>query len=145
MVTVTHRVGKLVAVRVQSPVTYREATMLKPRMEQVIGRMTAPVSLVCDLSDARVYSPDVAEKILTALTTAYPTVRRTGVVVHPGSALGGQIYSWFREANDPERQAWVRAKEMVTHLDEVLGGMEQQSLRDFLEEASHAAPAMSAK
>ncbi len=144
MVTVTHRVGKLVAVRVQSPVTYREATLLKPRMEQLIGRMTAPVFLVADLSDARVYSPDVAEKIMAALAANYPTVRRTGVVVHPGSALGGQIFSYFRDQKDPERQAWVRVREMVTHLGELLGSLEKQSLMDFLEEAQHSS-AMTAK
>lgn len=144
MVTVTHRVGKLVAVRVQSPVTYREATLLKPRMEQLIGRMTAPVFLVADLSDARVYSPDVALKIMAALAAPYPTVRRTGMVVHPGSALGGQIFSYFRDQKDPERQAWVRAREMVVHVSELLGSMERQSLMDFLDEAQHGS-AMSAK
>ena len=143
MVTVTHRVGKLVAVRVQSPVTYREATLLKPRMEAVIGRMTSPVFLACDLSDARVYSPDVAEKIMSALQTRWPTVRRLGVVINPGSALGGQVYSMFRELADSDRQAWVRAKEMVSHLSELLGPGEQQGLRDFLDEARHGA-AMSA-
>lgn len=144
MVTVTHRVGKLVAVRVQSPVTYREATMLKPRMEQVIGRLNGPVCVACDLSDARVYSPDVAEKIVAALKERYPTAQRIGIVVHSGSSLGGLIYSYFRELDDPERQAWVRAREMVSYVSERLGGAEQQGLRDFLEEATSSA-AMSAK
>lgn len=115
MVTVTHRVGKLVAVRVQSPVTYREATLLKPRMEQLIGRMTAPVFLVADLSDARVYSPDVAEKIMAALAANYPTVRRTGVVVHPGSALGGQISPTSATRRTPSgRRGYVSGKWWAT-------------------------------
>jgi hypothetical protein len=144
MVTVTHRVGKLVAIRIQSPVTYREATMLRPRMETVLGRMSTPVWLACDLSDARVYSPDVAEKIVSALQTAWPNVRRVGVVINPGSALGGQVFSMFRELDDPNRQAWVRSKDMVGYLAEVLAPLELQSLRDFLDEANHAS-AMSAK
>lgn len=134
MVTVTHRVGKLVAVRVQSPVTYREATLLKPRLETVIGRMTSPVYLVADLSDARVYSPDVAEKIVGAIHTEWPTVRRIGVVINPGSALGGQVFSIFRDEGDSERQAWVRATDLVGYMAEVLGPNEVQSLRDFLGE-----------
>jgi hypothetical protein len=138
MVTVTHRVGKLVAVRVQSPVTYREATMLKPRIETVLSRMTSPVMLVADLSDARVYSPDVAEKVISALLGPYDVLRRSGILINPSSALGGQIYSLLRETADPERQAWVRREEMVAHLSELLAPGEQQSLREFLDEMQMA-------
>jgi len=134
MVTVTHRLGKLVTVRIASPVTYREATLLKPRMEAVIGRLTGPLYLAADLADARVYSPDVAEKIIGALQGPWATVRRQSVVINSGSALGGQVYGLFREMRDPERQAWVSAKDMGTYLAEVLGPAEAQALRDFMAE-----------
>ena len=143
MVTVTRRAGKLVAIRIASPVTYREATTLKPRLEGLMGSMSAPVYLVGDLSDARVYSPDVAEKILGALRMNWGTVHRMGILVNPNSALGGQLFQAFREAADVERQAWVQREGLIQHLGEVLGPVERDDLREFLAEGEvHASAGM---
>lgn len=136
MVTVSRRFGKLIAIRVASPVTYREATTLKPRVEALMGPMSAPVYVVADLSDARVYSPDVAEKILGALRCNCPTVHRLGILVNPSSALGGQLFQAFREAGDHARQAWVQPDGLCQHLGEVLGPGERDALREFLAEGS---------
>jgi hypothetical protein len=132
MVFVEHRVGRLVAIRVETPVTMEE---LEPALIRFAG-LTAKVSgkfiAVVDSRKATVLSPEVADRFTALMRNDNPRIERAGFIIGESAGLSLQLERMVRTAGNPMRRAFRSVEKLCAWMDEALLPAESRSLREFL-------------
>jgi hypothetical protein len=130
---IVNAVGKLVEIRLWSPVTAEEAAAWAKDHDRVVTAVGGPYVCLADLIDAKVF-PEDAVDAYTAVMKAEPLLLRTGTLLSysPTSAL--QVRRMLRETNNPVRGAFTEALSLLEWLDPVLTPLERKRLREVLTE-----------
>jgi hypothetical protein len=128
MYEVENRVGKLVQIRIWSPVSAEEAAAWAREHDRVVDAVGGPYVCLVDLFDARVF-PQAAVDAYTSVMKAEPNLVRTGTLLSysPTSAL--QVRRMLREIDNPVRRAFTEVPPLLDWLDPVLTVPERAHLR----------------
>ncbi len=130
---VEHKAGRLVEVKLASPLTPAE-------VQQFVGELTAIITKipggkyigVVDLLDAHVFPVAVADGLIQLLSTASPRVERTAMLIGESATFALQVERVIRSANSDHRRAFRRAEELETWLGEIMTAEERVRLRQFV-------------
>jgi hypothetical protein len=130
---VKNKVGRLVEIRIWSPVSPEEATSWAAEHDAVIAGVGGPYVCVVDLFDAKVF-PQAAVDAYTSVMKEEPQLRRTGTLLShsPTSAL--QIRRMLRETDNPVRRAFTDVQPLFEWLDPAMTPAERTRLRVCLAE-----------
>jgi hypothetical protein len=131
MYEVGNRAGKLVEIRIWSPVTVEEAVAWARDHDRVVAGVGGPYVCLVDLLDARVF-PQAAVDAYTSVMKSEPNLLRTGTLLSysPTSAL--QVRRMLREIDNPVRRAFSEVPPLLDWLDPVLTVPERARLRVVL-------------
>jgi hypothetical protein len=139
--TFDHRAGRFVAVRIESHLTLEGTQQFRTKMWTTLAGLTGKAVLCGDLLHAEMFSPEVAEALLTMLRTDNPKVERTGFIL--GSATfalqiermvaDAAVAAQLRGQQAPTRRTFRDPGAMRVWLEEVLAEpAERAHLAEFI-------------
>ena len=131
MWTIERRVGRLVEIRIASPVSLEETAPWGRAHDDLVGAIEGPYVCFVDLVDATVFPPDVVEGYVRTMRNE-PRLLRTGTLLNASPTFSMQIQRMIREANNPARRAFRDPSELAEWLGEVLDAPERVRLRELL-------------
>jgi hypothetical protein len=130
---VEHKTGRLVEVKLASPLTPEEVQKFVSELTAVIGKIPGGKYIgVVDLLDAHVFPVAVADALIQLLSTASPRVERTAMLIGESATFALQVERVIRSANSDNRRAFRRGEELETWLGEVMTAEERVRLRQFM-------------
>lgn len=133
-------VGRLVEVRIVSPVHEADMPGVAAQTSAVIGSIDRHFVAVVDLRQARLFAQPVVDAFIQVLGATNPMLERSAFVIGGESAVFGlQIERAIITARNPARRAFRDPRELTTWLDEVLDAPERARLRAFLVEGGDGA------
>lgn len=141
---IQRRVGRLVEIRIWSPVSVEGAVQFGRDHAAVVDAIRGPYVCLVDLVDATIFPPDVVTAYVATMKHE-PRLLRTGTLLNQSPTFGMQIQRMIREANHPDRRAFRAPGELEAWLGEVLGEPERRRLHEVLAERmtgpiSHVTP-----
>lgn len=132
MYTLECRIGRLTEIRVQPPLSLDELRNFHPQVTRILARVSGQVVACTDLRHARVFSPDVADRLMTIIRTDGPRVDRSAFLVGESAVFSMQIARVLRAAGAPSRRAFLEPEDAIHWLSEVLSQAEVRRLREFI-------------
>ncbi|MFO0762071.1 MAG: hypothetical protein U0359_36870 [Byssovorax sp.] len=139
--SIENRVGKLVEIRIASPVYIEDAIQWGRDHDAVIDAVRGPYVCVVDLVDATVFPQNVVEAYV-AVMKSEPRLLRTGTLLNESPTFGMQIQRMIREANHPARRTFRDPEELAIWLGEVLDEKERARLAEMLASRLGGAPSV---
>lgn len=124
-------VGRLVEIRIASPVELSEAAAWGAAHDALIDAVVGPYVCFVDLVDATVFPPEVVDAYVSVMKSE-PRLLRTGTLLSPSPLFGMQIQRMIREADNPNRRAFRAPEELFAWMSEVLDLEERLRLRQLL-------------
>jgi len=135
MFTYECRVGRLVEIRLGSPLSIRDIEEMARRARALLFARTERVVCAVDMRELSVLAPEVTDAVLSSLRSASDRVERTGVLLPMGSqALALQIERLHREAGNPNRRTFRASSDLVRFLADVVSLQERARLVAFFDE-----------
>jgi hypothetical protein len=141
MHTVQNVAGRLVEVRVASPLTLEEVQQLVREHQATISRIPDRYVGVVDLLHARTFPAEVAESMVKLLSSVAGRVERTAFLIGESAVFALQIERVLRQAENPNRKAFRDPGELGRWLGEILTPEEHARLAQFLETRERPAEA----
>ena len=134
MHTMRNVVGRLVEVRVASPLSLREVDEF--RREHLAALPDLPERYVgaVDLRRADIFPVEVAQRFIALLSEIAPLVERTGFLIGEGAVFALQIERILRNSAHPQRRAFREPEPLKSFLGEILTPLERARLDEFLGE-----------
>jgi hypothetical protein len=129
--SIDRRVGKLVEIRIWSPVTLEETVPWGAAHDALVSKIDGPYVCLVDLTGATVFPQEVVEGYVKTMKNETNLVR-TGTILNKSPTFGMQIQRMIREANNPNRRAFRDPAELLAWLSEVLDERESARLREIL-------------
>ncbi len=129
MWSIEHNVGKLVEIRIKSPVTTEEVAAFWLRFAQTISRIPGRYVLCTNLVEADIFPPDVAEGFLEGMRRHSKRLIRNGFLVGSTAMFALQIERLIRQSQSPNRRTFHSPEPLLTWLSEVLNPLELESAR----------------
>lgn len=127
-----HHVGRLVEVKLASPVSDTEVMEFVRELQAIIGRIPGKYVGVVDLLDAHVFPPAVTDLLINLLSAASPRVEKTAMLIGESATFALQVERVIRSANSDHRRVFRRPEELEAWLSESLTMPEKVRLRQFL-------------
>ena len=135
MHTVENMTGRLIEVRVATPLTLQEVGQFRDELAAAIRRIPTSYVGVVDLLRADVFPTEVAQAMIELLSGTAALVERTAFYIGNGAVFAMQIERVLRNSNNPQRKSFRDPAELQAWLDEVLNPYEQKRLTTFLASA----------
>jgi hypothetical protein len=127
-----HHAGRLVEVKLASPLEPEEVQQFVRELMAIIGRIPSKYVGVVDLLDAHVFTPAVTDSLIQLLSTSSPRVERTALLIGDSATFALQVERVIRSANNENRRVFRRPEELEAWLAEVLSVEERVRLRQFM-------------
>ena len=131
MWSIDRAVGKLVEIRIASPVSLEETVPWSAAHDALIASIEGPYVCFVDLVDATVFPPDVVAGYVKTMRNE-DRLLRTGTLLNASPTFGMQIQRMIREADHPSRRAFREPRGLFEWLEDVLERDERDRLRDLL-------------
>src|SRR5579871_6877326 len=131
MYSVQRMVGRLVEIRIWSPVSIAEAARWTEDHNGLVDSIEGPYVCFVDLVDATVFPQDVVHAYVSTMK-GEERLLRTGTLLNASPTFGMQILRMIREANHPARRAFRDPAELGAWLGEVLTAEERRRLDALL-------------
>jgi hypothetical protein len=131
MYALEHRVGRLVEIRIASPVSLVEAVQWGRDHNALIDSIRGPYVCLVDLACATVFPQKVVDAYVSTMRGEERLIR-TGTLLNQSPTLGMQIQRMIKDANHPDRKAFRDPRELFAWLGEVLDDAEKERLHDVL-------------
>lgn len=128
-----NHVGRLVEVKLASPITPDEVQEFVRELVGIMGRIPGKYVGVVDLLDAHVFAPAVTETLIQLLSGAAARVERTAFLINESAIFALQVERIIRSSNNDNRRAFRQSDELVTWLAEVLTPEERVRLKTFMQ------------
>ena len=119
-------------IRVQPPLSLDELKNFHPQITRIHARVMGQLVGCTDLRNARVFSLDVADKLMSIIRTEGPSIERNVFLVGESAVFSMQIARVIRAAGIPSRKAFLEPEEAINWLSEVLSPLEVRRLREFV-------------
>jgi hypothetical protein len=134
MYTIDNRVGRLIEIRVESPVTDEELSQFHDRIAKVIKPIKGQVATCTDLVGATVFLQPVAARWIEIIKQENPIVERNAILVGEGAVFSMQVERIIRQAGFKNRKAFLAPAALTTWLGEILSVRERARLDQFLQD-----------
>jgi hypothetical protein len=131
MFSIENKVGRLVEIRIWSPISPAEAGPWARLHDRVVAAVGGPYFCLVDLSRATVFSPEAVEAYLATMRNETQLLR-TATRLGRSPILHLQILRMIREANHPNRQAFREAELVRAFLAEIATPSELARLSEIL-------------
>jgi len=128
-------VGRLVEVRVASPLALDEVQQLVGELQAIIKRLARNYVGVVDLLQAEVFPVPVAETLIKLLSGVAPQLDRTAFLIRDSAVFALQVERVIRNSNHPDRRVFREPGALQEWLGEVLDVQEQARLAQFVDDA----------
>jgi hypothetical protein len=128
------RVGRLLEVRLVSPVTLEDIDQCQKRLDELFDRH-GEVVLVADYTRATVFSQEVAARLLDVFKRGKGRVARSAALVSQGAVFSLQVERLIAQAGNPIRRSFHEPFELKAFLGSALKHEEHIRLVQFLAEA----------
>jgi hypothetical protein len=136
MFTAEIRVGRLLEVRMRSPLPLYEAQALIAEIRRLVKGTRAPSLGVIDLRGVRLLDPDVVDFLGELMRRDNPWLARNAFILAEASAVKTlQMERMLKEGGSASRRGFRGRTDAEAWLGEVLGDDEKARLRAFLDEA----------
>lgn len=123
--------GRLVEIRIWSPVSASEAAAWARDHDAVIDRVRGSYVCFVDLADATVFPPDAVDAYVSTMRNE-PRLQRTGTLLPASPTACLQIERMIREAGNPERKTFRELLALGVWLGQVLDVAERARLAELL-------------
>jgi hypothetical protein len=130
--SVANHAGRLIEVKVASPLTIQEAQQLAGELLAAMHDLARQYVGVVDLLGAHVFPPDVAETLIKLLSGNAPHVVRTALLIGDSAVFALQVERGIRTSDPDKRRAFRSPDELKTWLGQVLTAEENAALERFL-------------
>lgn len=134
MYKVDNHVGRLVEVRLASPLDVSDVQRFVQDMTAVMEKVKGKYVGVVDMLDAYVFPANVADMLSKLLSGAATRVERTAMLIGNSAVFGLQVERVIRDANNPNRRVFRITRELTSWLNEVLTPAERARLERYAEE-----------
>jgi hypothetical protein len=134
MYTIENRVGRLIELRVESPVTEEELLQFHDKIAKVIKPIKGQLATCTDLAGATVFLQPVAARWIEIIKQENPIVERNAVLVGEGAVFSMQVERIIRQAGFKNRKAFLAPAPLIAWLGEILTARERARLEQFLQE-----------
>jgi hypothetical protein len=136
MFTAEIRVGRLLEVRMRSPLPLPEAQALVGEIRRLVKATRAPSLGVIDLRGVRLLDPDVVDFLGELMRRDNPWLARNAFILADANAVKTlQIERMLKEGGSASRRSFRKRADAEAWLGEALDAPEQARLRAFLDEA----------
>ena len=136
MYTVENRAGRLIEVKIGSPLTMEDVQQFVQKYQAVMRQIPGGKYIgVVNLLEAYVFPPAVIQALSQLLSGAGSHVVRSAFLIGESAVFGLQVERVIHDAKHPDRRAFRNGRELVTWLAEILTPGEKR----FISEA-HPAP-----
>lgn len=132
MFTIENHVGRLVEVRIATPVAEEEMPGIAKATHDLIESLPGEFVAVMDLRHANVFPQAVSDAFVHILSDNNPKLERSAFLIGESTIFGLQIERAIRMAGKPTRQSFREASALESWLDEPLKPSEQYRLHEFL-------------
>ncbi len=135
MFLVDHRIGRLVEVRMATPLSVADAREIATRLAAIVGPFPGQVVTCIDLRRASVLSTDLAAVFIELMQRGRARIERAGILLPPDSpTFLLQLARVLREAHHPGRKTFTDPAELAKWLGEALDPAERARVVAFLDE-----------
>lgn len=131
-----NREGRLVELRVVTPITIEEIVELQKTHVAVTQAVEGDYVVVVDFRHAHVFPPKIFEHFLAIMTQLNPRLQRSAILINHSAVLGLQAERAIQTAGHADRQAFRDPRALELWLSEVLSQSETARLRQFLLEGA---------
>jgi hypothetical protein len=137
MIEIMHEVrspgGRLVTLRLASPVDDQEANEVVFHVRRALGSLPGQGVFCTDLTEARTFSPPIAARFTELMRSDNPKIERSGFLLAKNAATFNlQMERMIRESNSPARKTFTAADELERWLGALLTPQERAFLQSFL-------------
>lgn len=132
MHSVANHAGRLVEVKVASPLTLEEVQQLVRELVAVMQSIPVNSVGVVDLLGAHVFPPDVAQTLIQLLSGNASHVERTAMLIGDSAIFALQVERAIRTSSPDKRRAFRTPGELKAWLGEVLTAEEKSALERFV-------------
>ena len=132
MFTSEHHVGRLIELRIRSPITVDELQELRASQIRHVLSIDEKFISVTDLRRAFVFPPAIADGFLSLMKQANPRLDRSAFLVSDSATFSLQAERILTELGNPDRRAFREADDLELWLSQVLTDAERRRLRRFL-------------
>jgi hypothetical protein len=137
MFTVENHVGRLLEIRMASPITLEELGGFQGAILRVVSQTPGTTAVGCtDLLGARVFDQAVTNRLVSIIRHENPRVERNALLVGEGAVFSMQTERIIREAGSASRRAFRSTTDLTAWLGEVLTASERARLSTFLREGA---------
>ncbi len=131
-----NREGKLVELRVITPMSAEEMLDLRKIHLEVTAGVDGDYAVAVDLRQAQVFPPQITERFIGLMSQLNPRLLRSAILINESAVLGLQAERAMETAGHANRRAFRDPLELEQWLGEVLTEPEQARLRLFLLEGA---------
>lgn len=140
MYSVENGCGRLLEIRVASPLTLEEAVVFARRLVETNAAVNEPTVNVVDLRQANVFPPEVVERLIAAMAAVRDRVARSAFLIGPSAIFAMQVERAIQQAGGGDRRAFRDVTELQRWVAEVLTAGERERMARFLAETAPTAP-----
>jgi hypothetical protein len=134
MYRVANPSGRLITLRLASPVSDEESLAVVNDVKRALGAVTGRGVICTELTGAKTFSQPVAERFTALMRADNPKIERSAFLIAPEAATFGlQIERMIREAGNPSRRTFRERAHIEAWVAELLGADERVALRAFLD------------
>lgn len=126
------RVGRLVEIRMEPPITYAEAVIFAAELQTIVKRMSDRFVAIADFKRVHIFPQEVVQTHVDCMRAVNAKVERTGVLIENSPTLSLQMARLLRDASNPKRRAFTNPNDLYAWLSEVLTAAEQARLKEVL-------------
>ncbi len=138
MYTIENRLGRLVEIRVESPVTYEELLEFHDTLAKVCKPIQGLVAACTDFVGATVFTQPVTQRWMAIIKQDAPIVERNAVLIGEGAVFSMQIERIIRQAGQSNRKTFLASTDLATWLGEILTVRERTRLESFLRDGAES-------
>jgi hypothetical protein len=138
MYTIENRVGRLVELRVESPVTYEELLQFHSTLAKVTKSIPGQIAMCTDLVGATVFTQEVTQRWTSIIKQDAPIVQRNAVLAGEGAVFSMQVERIIRMAGHQNRKAFIVPADLMAWLGEILTVRERGRLETYLREGAES-------
>jgi hypothetical protein len=126
------RVGRLVEIRMEPPMTFAETVIFVEELRRIVKAMADRFVGVADYSRVTIFPQEVIATYVDCMRSLNPKLERTAVLIANSATLSLQMTRLLRDGSNPKRRAFTSPTELCAWLSEVLTPAEQARLKEFL-------------
>lgn len=132
MILVANTMGRLLSVRMQSPVNAEDVVKMTQQITDVVMAASSRLVGVTDLRGLSLLPVELTEPIVAMFRRNAPRIDRSGLLLSDGALAWLQIDRLLRESQNAARRAFRDRFELEMWLGEVLTPLEKLEMHKFL-------------